>query len=408
MVHSKHRLSMRITIFLAALSLHSVVARAEGPAASSVDAMAVPAEEKPFMATLAGIDARHGVTFLRDDAKRELPLADLAFWGSPAEPKANRTVILLAGEGRIVAEILRADEETLTVRSELLGQMELPLEQVAGVVMRWPSPTAAADAWIARIRRNDARSDVILLANGDEASGMLAGRNEQGWLLRTEWGPLALPNQNVAAVLPNPWLARSISADDVKALVGLDDGSLLPVAAIATTDGSWTIKLPGHENRLEVGASLCYLASRNGRVIYLSDMAPAESEFTPYLWLAWPAVEADANIEGSPLRVGGRRYLKGLGMHSAARVRYGLDERFTLFQATVALDDSAEGRGAAIVRILVDGEQRETFEVAGDDRPANVTVDLRGANALEVVVDFGPRADVMDRVDWLDARLVRP
>ena len=55
--------------------------------------------------------------------------------------------------------------------------------------------------------------------------------------------------------------------------------------------------------------------------MYLSDLKPAEYHQTPYLDLPWP-YQTDRNVTGGLLRCGGRLYLKGLGVHSAARLVY--------------------------------------------------------------------------------------
>jgi len=73
----------------------------------------------------------------------------------------------------------------------------------------------------------------------------------------------------------------------------------------------------------------------------------------------------------------------------------------------VGIDDSAAGQGSVRFRVLLDG--REAFVspiLRGGDPPLPVSVDLGGAKLLELLVDYADRADVMDRADWLDARMV--
>ncbi len=60
-----------------------------------------------------------------------------------------------------------------------------------------------------------------------------------------------------------------------------------------------------------------------------------------------------------------------------------------------------------IFRVLVDGQERFTSPIVrGGDAPLPVSVDVRGAKKLELLVDYADRADVLDHADWLDARLV--
>jgi alpha-galactosidase len=130
----------------------------------------------------------------------------------------------------------------------------------------------------------------------------------------------------------------------------------------------------------------------------------------PYLSVAWP-YRADRNVLGRPLMVGGKRYLKGLGMHSAARITYRLDGKYQRFDATAALDDSSQGRGSVTfgVYLLRNGEWKQAAvsdTVRGAAPPEPVSVDVRGAEMITLTVDYADRGDELDHADWLDARLL--
>ena len=114
-------------------------------------------------------------------------------------------------------------------------------------------------------------------------------------------------------------------------------------------------------------------------------------------------------MTGGWLRSGGRRYLKGLGMHSSARLTYLLDEPYGRFDAELGIDDSTDGGGSVRYRVYVDRQTKFTSEILrGGMKPVPVSVDLTGAKRLDLVVDFADRADELDHADWLDARLIRP
>ncbi len=152
-----------------------------------------------------------------------------------------------------------------------------------------------------------------------------------------------------------------------------------------------------------------------GRAVYLSDLKPAEQHQTPFLDIPWPC-RVDRNVTGGLLRSGGRVFLKGLGVHSAARLVYilsprplgeGPGVRARRFEALVAVDDSTAGGGSVVFRVLVDGRERFASKtIRGGDAPVPVSVDLAGAEKLELSVDYADRADVLDHADWLDARIV--
>ena len=77
------------------------------------------------------------------------------------------------------------------------------------------------------------------------------------------------------------------------------------------------------------------------------------------------------------------------------------------FQADVGIDDSTGG-GSVRFHVRVDGRERFVSPILrGGDAPVPVSVDVAGAKKLELTVDYADRADVLDRADWLNARLTR-
>ena len=110
--------------------------------------------------------------------------------------------------------------------------------------------------------------------------------------------------------------------------------------------------------------------------------------------------------------------MKGIGVHSAAAVglqplpspfgRGAGGEGRSVSRLHVGIDDSTSSRGSVIFRVLVDGHERFASPILrGGDAPVPVSVDVRGAKKLELFVDYADRADVLDHVDWLDARLTQ-
>ena len=113
-----------------------------------------------------------------------------------------------------------------------------------------------------------------------------------------------------------------------------------------------------------------------GRAVYLSDIRPDEYRFLPYLETKWP-YKTDRNVTGGQLRCGGRLYLKGLGVHSAARLSYRLDRPWSRFQAEVGIDDSTGGRGSVGFRVFVDGKQKYASPpIRGGMPPQAISIDL--------------------------------
>ena len=65
-------------------------------------------------------------------------------------------------------------------------------------------------------------------------------------------------------------------------------------------------------------------------------------------------------------------------------------------------------RPDAAVRVMLDDKPLfENAEARGDERPRDLSLDVRGGKRLTLEVDFGRDQDVGDRVVWANARLVR-
>ena len=98
------------------------------------------------------------------------------------------------------------------------------------------------------------------------------------------------------------------------------------------------------------------LQSLGGHFEYLSDFEKVDYRSVPYLSLEWPLAR-DHNVLGQPLMVDGKRYIKGLGMHSAARLTIKFERAYRRFDAEIALDDAAKGRGSVVFGVYVERER---------------------------------------------------
>jgi len=94
-------------------------------------------------------------------------------------------------------------------------------------------------------------------------------------------------------------------------------------------------------------------------------------------------------------------------MHSSARLTYLLDKPYSKFQASTAIDDSTAGRGSVRFRVYVDGQKKYTGQIVrGQDAPTPISIDIPAARRLDLIIDFGDRADQQDHANWLEARLL--
>ncbi len=263
---------------------------------------------------------------------------------------------------RIVGLVEEFANERLVVNSDRLGDLELPYRKIEAVVLAdpdediEPSSPPAADA---------AQAVELHLVSGDTLSGALVSLS---------------PNE---IVLEHAHLDR------------------------------WT------SSPKRVSA----ISFANDRVEYLSDLDPkAKDEFPGPLFQLTRRFEfkRDTNVLHGPLRMNGRPYRKGLGVHSYSLLVYELDEAALRFHATIGLDDSARPKSpdaaranvaSVVFRVRVD--QKLLFERAMTwrDEPVPISVPVAGGETLSLEVDFGgvpgTMNSVLDRADWADARIVR-
>jgi hypothetical protein len=369
-------------------------------------ARAVPAEGDPFAAALAGVDGNWQITLDVGGKPRTMPAADLAWWGTCNEP-AKGPVVVLARGGLLAADVTGADKDQLAAESDLLGTLKLPLDSLAGVVLRLPADRHGRDRLLDRVASAAGESDRLLLDNGDEVTGLIEAIDGGQVKLKAEVGPLTVEFRRIVAVIFNPALRQKPAGAGFFAWVGLSDGSRVPAERLVVNAATAELTVIPGQTWTAASKELVLLQPIGGRATYLSDLKPAEYRHLPYLSLAWP-YRRDRNVTGGLLRGDGRLYLKGLGVHSAARLTYLLEPGWKRFRAELGIDDSTEGRGSVDFRVFVDKKQVFISEpIRGGGRPVPLSIDLAGAKRLDLVVDYGEQGDVMDHADWLEARLVK-
>jgi len=396
-------------VWLLAAVMIAAQAQAEPPEA-------VPLLGAPFSAELTAITSDGQLTFRTDSGERRLALSELVRRGECPEPEQHTTIVLVNG-GMLVAEVLTIDKHRLVAESETFGHVQLPLDSLAGILFKLPWERTQRDLLFERILSAKEESDRLLLQNGDEISGLIEGLEHGKLELRGAVGARAFETSGATAIVFNPALRRRLGkTEGLQVWAGLADGSRLLTDSLTLDSEKMTLdtlgqRLSGPPRRLVFLQTLSH-----SKLVYLSDIQPSEFHQTPFLELPWPYA-SDRNVAGGWLRCGGKLYLKGLGVHAAARLVFALSpaaEGTTAatgakrFEALIGLDDSAGRGGSVRFRVLVDGQEKYLSPIIhGGEPPQPVSVALEGGKRLELVVDFADRGDVLDRAVWLDARLTK-
>jgi hypothetical protein len=99
-------------------------------------------------------------------------------------------------------------------------------------------------------------------------------------------------------------------------------------------------------------------------------------------------------------------------MPSASRLAYDVAE-YRKFEAEIAVDRAAGLLGSVTFKVVLEavpGQWSTAYEspvIRGGDTPVPISIDLKGAARLALLIDFADRGDECDDTDWLNARLVK-
>ncbi|MFB7452884.1 endo-alpha-N-acetylgalactosaminidase family protein [Streptomyces sp. NPDC056194] len=289
------------------------------------------------------------------------------------------------------------------------------------------------DTWTGLRKREDAPEGADFALDGFTVTdlGPAAERTACGTLTVTAPETLepGRPNQ-VTATFGNDEAADVTGA---QAVLTLPEGwtaepaapvALGTVAPGARATATWQVTPPvdAAYQPYQLGASVTYGIGGGQRkltaattVRTLPPPPTADSWASDLDWTSaangWGPVERDLSNgetgtgDGTPLRIGGVTYAKGLGTHAPAKVRYYLGGRCTSLTAEVGVDDVQATRGSVQFSVLADGTEKAKSPVLRAADPAwQLTADVTGASYVDLVVGDGGDGNGNDHADWGSAR----
>ncbi|QDU55006.1 NPCBM/NEW2 domain-containing protein [Aeoliella mucimassa] len=333
-------------------------------------------------------------------------------WQHPADCEP-RPQLWLQGRTHLVAKRdwtgkvpITLNQQTATIDTASLGKITIPRKQLNCLLIEAAKEPLRSQQILAQAQQ-PADTDRVWLAAGDQLSGKVLSFN--GVTLEFEFagGKVPLLAKDIAAVA----LASTPQAPQgSRYLVGMADGSLVESTEV-TLDSEQLVLTALGEWRTRKIDQLVFVQSLDESIDYLSDLQPVDFRHTPYFTGTWPLAR-DRALAGSPLRAGGKSYAKGLAMHSAARAVYRVPAGAKQLLADVAIDDSTHRGGSAlfaVYRVNAEGVKPaySSGVVRGGDAPRSVAVDVAGATAVVLVVDYAEDGDQQDHANWLDARFVQ-
>ncbi len=149
------------------------------------------------------------------------------------------------------------------------------------------------------------------------------------------------------------------------------------------------------------------LTFASDRLSFLSDLKPIEVKEKAFLGAPFK-FKRDKAVTGSPMRMKGKVFRKGLGVHSQSTLDYELKKEYETFSAIVGLQDGSSRHAKTVARIFTDGKEVWKQEFSYGDAPQAVNISIKGVNILRLEVDFGADTlDIGDQVNWAEARVLK-
>lgn len=118
------------------------------------------------------------------------------------------------------------------------------------------------------------------------------------------------------------------------------------------------------------------------------------------------APKKDRSIEGHTLRIGGKEYARGMGIHAESEIVYDLKPSYTRFVAIVGADEEIESTGSPsmVFQVLVDDRLLTESPIVGKGEVWHFDVPLPpGGKRLALKVTKGPDNINHDHGDWVNA-----
>jgi hypothetical protein len=290
-----------------------------------------------------------------------------------------------------------------------------PLRQLwPPAVGRGATTVVVPPAWVAAVQVKPGAAagaagerDSVELSNGDRVEGRVEGFRDGRLQVSASIGALSIDPSRIRGFIMARGDAPLESATGIQAALETMAGERITGEWLALTSKEIRLK-PSWGPELAVPLErLTRLTVLNGRLVFLPDIRPAEVQETPFFDTPHP-FRIDRSQGGRPLRLGGRVYARGLGVHARSALTYALAGSFKSFAATLGVDSEVGNGGSVVFRVI--GDDKPLYEspvLRGGDTPLAVTVDVSGVLLLRLEVDEAENADVADHADWAEARLLK-
>jgi hypothetical protein len=354
--------------------------------------------------TIAGelVDADDASVVLENSGRKtSLPRNDLLRLDfTPAAAKRSPISIRLVDGSRFGARSFDSDGRTAKVATTV-GELSIPVQKLAAALLVDDAQEAAE--FDSRAGEKTASDRLVLARDGKRLSldGVVGKVGAEKVLFTLDGEELPINRSRVKAI----YFAHKPSDDKPAAIIGDRSGNLWAAAEWRWKDGVSLRSPAGFELSIPAG-DLAHIDLAAGRIAYLSDFAPTLMQHTPGFDHPWPPIK-DRGPHGLPLELDGRKFSKGLTLHSRTVMEFALNSEHRRFKAVVGIPTASGPSGDAEARIVVDGKVVWSQRVRAGEKPIRIDVPLQSIKTLRLEVDFGRNLDLGDHVAFADAKVVK-
>lgn len=292
--------------------------------------------------------------------------------------------------------------------------VEFPTRGLATVRLQSASDATAAE-W-ARIQGMKLAGDVLVVKK-DEAidyhKGVLGDMGEKTADFELDGEKIPVKRGKIFGVI----YYHAAKGEPPAALCTLTDasGSRWAVRSLALKDKEIEWTTPAGVTVKRPASSVASIDFSGGKIVYLSDLKPDASQYTPFFGTAkdipsiaeFYAPRMDRGMSGKPLKVEGKQYDKGVAMKSRTEIAYRLPGKFTRLKALAGIDDEVRPHGN--LRLVIRGDDRVLLEttIAGNEPAKPIDLEVTGVRRLTILADFGEEMDIADCLDLCLARICK-
>jgi len=365
------------------------------------------------------------LSLVADGNSQQVSLTDVltVTWKGTTADASQKQEIRLADGSVIPCNTISRSAREVTAESDSLGMLSIASDAVSSIRLQ-PLTSTVSTQWNSFLKR-DGDKDLLVVPKRDGSgldflSGIVSsiGESETGFLLDGDTIPV--PNQRVFGVI---FSGESTSKLDGAVTVSTDEGHKVFVRDLTLTQGTLSATTSWGQSITLAVSDLQSVDLSGGRIRYLSDLEPVSETFyglDPEGGLLAGLIDSDVaqqlygpardqTIEGgSPLRLRGVVYAKGLCIHSRTELVYALDQQYSSFEALAGVDDEVAFNLDRQVLLIVSGDGNElfrhTFQTGEAPRP--VSIPVQGIQTLTILVDYADNNSQCDWLDLADARLI--